>query len=370
MIKERRSIKVLVVEDSPVVQEFLVHILSSDPEVQVVGTANNGEEAIEAVKAKTPHVVTMDIHMPKVDGFDATRKIMETYPTPIVVVSGSSTSDDVATTFRALEAGALAVVRRPMGIGHPEYESTTGELCKTVKLMSEVKVVRRWARPASRKEKRSPTNFIPGPSFQQEMQIASDVRVVAIGASTGGPLLFQTILSSLPHDYAVPVLVVQHMATGFLQGFVEWLSESSSLSIHIAAHGEKLLPGHVYVAPDGFHMGVEAPGRILLSKDDLENGLRPSVSFLFRSVANVYGKHAIGIILTGMGKDGAEELKLLKDNGALTIAQDKESSVVHGMPGEAIAQGAATYVLTPEKIIDALKSLVRKMSEGGSDEIS
>ena len=370
MTKERRSIKVLVVEDSPVVQEFLVYVLSSDPEIQVVGTADNGEEAIEAVKTRQPHVITMDIHMPKVNGFDATRKIMETHPTPIIIVSGSTTTEEIATTFHALEAGALAVVRRPEGIGHPEHETTAGELRKTVKLMSEVKVIRRWARPAGRKEERSLANFIPSPAFQQEMQTAVDVRVVAIGASTGGPVLLQKIFTSLPQDYAVPVLIVQHMASGFLQGFVEWLNESSSLPISVASHGERLLPGHVYVAPDGFHMGVEAPGRILLSRDDLENGLRPSVSFLFRSVANLYGKHAIGVLLTGMGKDGAEELKLLKDNGALTIAQDKESSVVHGMPGEAIAQGAATYVLTPEKIIGALKSLVRKMSEGGSDEIS
>ena len=359
MTKRRSSIKVLVVEDSLVVQEFLVHILSSDPQIHVIGTANNGEEAIEAVKNRQPDVITMDIHMPKVDGFDATRKIMETNPTPIVIVSGSSTSEEVATTFHALEAGALAVVRRPMGMGHPEYEATAGELIKSVKLMSEVKVVRRWSRPAVGKGQRGPSDLIAVPTSQPGMRIAADVQVVAIGASTGGPVILQTILSTLPNNYALPVLIVQHMASGFLEGFVEWLNETSHLPVHIGAQGERLLPGHAYIAPDGFHMGVETQGRIVVSKDAAENGLRPSVSFLFRSVARVYGKGAVGVLLTGMGKDGAEELKLLKEAGAITIAQDKESSVIHGMPGEAIAIGAATYVLRPEGIIEALKSLVR-----------
>ena len=363
MIKEKRSIKVLVVEDSPVVQEFLVHVLSSDREIQVVGTANNGEEAIESVKTRQPDVITMDIHMPKINGFDATRRIMETFPTPIVIVSGSSTTNEVATTFHALEAGALAVVTRPKGIGHPEHEANAAELLKTVKLMSEVKVVRRWARPAIRKGQRGPGDLVTTTVLQPDMRIGADVEVVAIGASTGGPVILQTILSALPKDFAIPVLIVQHMASGFIQGFVEWLSGSSRLPVHVGAQGDRLLPGHAYVAPDGFHMGVEAPGRITLSKDDVENGLQPSVSFLFRSVANVYGMRAVGVLLTGMGKDGVAELKLLKGSGAITIAQDKESSVVHGMPGEAIAVGAATYVLTPERIVDALKSLAHHSSE-------
>lgn len=344
-------INVLVVEDSPVVREFLVHILNSDPEIHVVGTAADGEEALEILEEKRPTVITMDIHMPKLDGFDATRHIMESHPTPIVIVSGSSTVDEVATTFRALEAGALSVVHRPMGIGHPDYERTAAELIQTVKLMSEVKVVRRWPR-------RTRDVKIP-PRLEAEVQKTKrQIQVVAIGASTGGPLALQTILSALPRSFAAPILVVQHMASGFLQGFAEWLTESTGMAVHVAARGEQILPGNVYVAPDGYHMGMDADGRIALSKDDPENGLRPAVSYLFRSVARLNAKNAVGILLTGMGKDGAQELVQMRAEGAITIAQDRDSSVVHGMPGEAVRLDAAAYVLPPDKIAAVLMALV------------
>ncbi len=346
-------IKVLVVEDSPVVREFLVEILGSDLEVLVIGTAGSGEEALEVVERRKPDVITMDIHLPKMDGFEATRRIMETHPTPIVIVSGSFSTQEVATTFRAMEAGALAVVPRPRGIGHPEYETTAKELVRTVKLMAEVKVVRRWSRSANK-----PTVL---PAAQVEVKRTSaEIQVVAVGASTGGPVALQTILSELPKDFPVPVLIVQHMAPGFVQGFAEWLAQSSGFPVHVAAHGDPLLPGHAYVAPDGVQMGVRKGPRIVLSQGAIENGLRPSVSYLFRSVAAVFGRNAVGVLLTGMGRDGAEELKLMKDQSAVTIAQDQESAVVHGMPGEAIKLDAATYVLPPERIATALVSLANK----------
>ena len=343
-------IKVLVVEDSPVVREFLVHILGADPGIQVVGTANDGEQALEAVASKRPDVITMDIHMPKLDGLEATRRIMETHPTPIVIVSGSTDPREVATTFRAMEAGAVAVLRRPAGIGHPDLEATAGELVQTVKLMSEVKVIKRWPK-AWRHAK------IPRPAEADRAQVEAKVKVIAIGASTGGPPVLQAILAALPEDFPVPVLVVQHMAAGFTHGFVQWLAQTSSLPVHLAAHDEPIRPGHVYVAPDEFQMRVERSGKIVLKKDEPENGLRPSVSYLLRSVAEVYGRYAVAGLLTGMGRDGAEELKLLRDKGAVTFAQDKDSSVVHGMPGEAIKLDAASLVLPPEKIAAVLTSL-------------
>lgn len=346
-------IRVLVVEDSPVIREFLCYVLSSDPDIEVIGTADNGEEALEAVKRKRPNVITMDIHMPKLNGFDATRRIMETYPTPIVIVSGSSTAQEVATTFHAIEAGALAIVPRPKGIGHPEHEATAKELVQTVKLMSEVKVIRRWPRP-----KGEPViHSVPRVEIHRA---SAEVKIVAMGASTGGPMVLQTILSELDKDFAAPILIVQHMTSGFIEGFAEWLSHSSGLPAHVAADGEYPLPSHVYIAPDGFHMGVRAGGRIALSEDEPENGLRPSVSYLFRSVANTYGRQGVGVLLTGMGKDGAEELKAMKEMGGITIVQDEKSSVVPGMPGEAIKLGAETYVLPPDRIAAALKNLVSK----------
>jgi two-component system chemotaxis response regulator CheB len=346
-------IKVLIVEDSAVVREFLVQILGSDPAIQVVGTANDGEEALEAVRRWQPDVITMDIHMPKLDGLEATRRIMETQPTPIVIVSGSTDPQDVAMTFRAMEAGALAVLGRPAGIGHPDQEATARELVQTVKLMSEVKVVRRWPRVQRETAVTRPSEALVG-------RAPAEVKVIAIGASTGGPPVLQTILAGLPKEFPVPVLIVQHMATGFVPGFVVWLAQSCRLPIHLAEHGETMLPGHVYVAPDEFQMKVEHGGRIVLARDDPQNGLCPSVSSLFRSVAEVYGGAAVAGLLTGMGRDGAEELKLLRDKGAVTFAQDKESSVVHGMPGEAITLDAATLILPPEKIAATLTSLANR----------
>jgi two-component system chemotaxis response regulator CheB len=346
-------IKVLIVEDSPVVLEFLAYILDSDPEIEVTGTARNGEEGVEAVERLKPDVVTMDIHMPKVDGFDATRKIMELNPRPIVIVSGSSTREEVSMTFRALEAGALAIVPRPKGFDHPGHKETAREFVRMVKLMSEVKVIRRWPRSKV-------SGVIPAVPRLKTNKGQAEARVVAIGASTGGPVVLQTILSRLHRDFPAPVLIVQHMAPGFTEGFIEWLAQSTNFPVHLAAEGQTMLPGHAYLAPDGFHMGAQASGRIALSKDQPENGLRPSVSYLFRSVARSHGAHAVGVLLTGMGKDGAEELKLLKESNAVTIAQDKESCVVYGMPGEAVELGAARYVLTPEKIAAALQTLVKK----------
>ncbi len=346
-------IKVLVVEDSPVVREFLVHILSADAAIQVIGTANDGEQALVAVARQRPDVITMDIHMPKLDGLEATRRIMETYPTPIVIVSGSTDPREVSTTFRAVEAGAVAVLRRPAGIGHPDHEATARELVQTVKLMSEVKVIRRWPKALRQPQVLPPAqaHFVP---------VAAKARVIAIGASTGGPPVLQTILAALPQGFPVPVLIVQHMAIGFTQGFVQWLAQTSSLPVHLATHDEPIRPGHVYVAPDEFQMRMERGGKIVLTKDEPENGLRPSVSYLLRSVAEIYGCDAVAGLLTGMGRDGVEELKLLRDRGATTFAQDKESSVVHGMPGEAIKLDAVTLVLPPEKIAPVLISLVCK----------
>ena len=345
-------IKPLLVEDSPAVREFLVHVLGSDPDIKVVGTAHDGEQALDAVQKHRPDVITMDIHMPKLDGLEATRRIMETHPTPIVIVSGSEKAGEVATAFSAMEAGAIAILPRPRGIGHPDHEATVSELIQTVKLMSEVKVIKRWPKAWRHAE-------VPRPAETNRARVEARVKIIAIGASTGGPPVLQTILAELPQDFPVPVLIVQHMAAGFTQGFVQWLAQTSSLPVHLAAHNEPIRPGHVYVAPDEFQMRVERGGTIVLTKDEPENGLRPSVSYLLRSVAEVYGHDAVAGLLTGMGRDGVEELRQLKDKGAVTFAQDKDSSVVHGMPGEAIKRDAVTLVLPPEKIAATLASLAK-----------
>jgi two-component system, chemotaxis family, protein-glutamate methylesterase/glutaminase len=349
-------IRTMVVDDSPVGLEVMVRTLASDPLVGIVATASNGEEAVETAQRLRPDVVTMDIHMPRMNGFEATRRIMESCPTRIIVVSGSLDSKDVEITFQALEAGALAAVPRPYGIGHPEHEASVKELLRTVRLMSEVKVVRRW--PRSRLEARVEATAAPVDCIGRAPE--DEIQLIAMGASTGGPLVLKSIISSFPEDFGIPVLIVQHMAAGFVPGFAEWLRHTAALAVQLAVGNEPVLPGHVYLAPDGFQMKVHAGGRILLAREEQENGVRPSVSCLFRSVAELYGRHAAGVLLTGMGCDGAEELKLMKDKGAITIAQDEQSSVVYGMPGAAAALDAARYILAPDQIAVLLSGLDRK----------
>lgn len=351
-------VKVLIVEDSPVQQALLGHILSSDPDFTVIGTAKDGCEAIAFVNTQKPDVITMDLHMPNMNGLEATRKIMETNPVPIVIVSANWDPQEVAVTFQAMEAGALAGVEKPRGLGHKDFNATAQQLRQTVKLMSEVKVVRRWAHLRA-KLPASPPPLATGPLGIGPLPLA-DVKLVVIGTSTGGPPVLHTLLANLPKKFPVPIAIVQHIAVGFLGGLVEWLTKSTGVPVHVPAHGDLLLPGHVYLAPEGRHLGIERGPRAAVIEAPAENNLCPAVSFLFRSTAQVLGNQAVGILLTGMGRDGAAELKLMRDMGAVTIAQDKESSVVHGMPGEAIQLDGATYILPPDRIVGMLQQLCRR----------
>ena len=343
-------INVLIVDDSKVVQQFMMHLLSSDPDIQVIGVASTGIEAIEFVNEKQPDVITMDIHMPEMDGYEATRVIMETVPTPIVIVSGSMGVNDVKNYFKLIEFGALAIVLRPPGIEDQGLIGSRKELIQTVKLMSEVKVVRHFPNQAKDKIRTSRLKQLLNPEVK-------DIRLIAIGASTGGPVVLQTILSHLPKELPVPVLIVQHIARGFVNGYRDWLAVSSNIPLHIAVDGELLKPGNGYIAPDDLQMGIVPGPRIKLSNLPPENSLCPSVDFLFRSVAEVMGSNAVGVLLTGMGKDGAKELKTMKDKGATTIVQDEASCVVFGMPGEAVKIGAADQVLPPEKIAEFITNI-------------
>ena len=352
---DRKKIEVLVAEDSTVVRMFLVRLLESDPQVRVVGAVADGRAALEFVSQNKPDVVLMDIHMPRMDGFEATRRIMEAYPVPIVICTATARAEDVVITFQAMEAGAIVCIQKPLGLEHADFEATAVQLLETVKLMSEVKVVRRTARlRPSAGASASSSAPVPVP------RVAARIKVIGIGASTGGPPVLQAILAGLRKDLAVPVLVVQHIAQGFLPGMAEWLSQTTGLQVHIGSHGTVALPGHVYLAPDNYHMGVGAGGEIVLAREEPENHLRPAVAHLFRTLAQAYGPAAVGVLLTGMGTDGALELKQLRAAGAITIAQDRESSVVHGMPGAAIALGAATHVLPANQIAGVLAGLANR----------
>ncbi len=347
--------KVLIVDDSPVAQKYLEFLLGTDENIQIIGIVNNGEEACEFVARLRPDVITMDIEMPKMNGYEATRRIMETYPVPIVIVTASWNPSDIEKTFKAIEAGAVAVLAKPPGPGDPNIDQRIRELIQTIKLMAEVPVVQRWVKK-SMPNAYSQVQLLTRPAISSVKQI----KVVAIGASTGGPPALHVLLSKLPNTFPVPILIVQHIAAGFIQGMADWLEKTTSLSICIPENGDYLLPGHVYLAPDLYHMGITNDGKISLVNSLPDNGLRPSVAHLFNSVSQQLGDKAIAVLLTGMGRDGALELKQMKDCGAITIAQDQVSSVVHGMPGEAIKLGAATYIQSPEEIADTLIKLVCK----------
>ncbi|MBS1954080.1 MAG: chemotaxis-specific protein-glutamate methyltransferase CheB [Cyanobacteria bacterium SZAS-4] len=334
-------IKVLIVEDSLVAQQLLTHILNGEPGIQVIGTAATGAEAIKFVNKTKPDIITMDFYLPDANGLQVARQIMETKPVPIIIVSATWTADQYSEAFSLMDAGAVGTMKRPPGPGHSEHESLSQELVQLVKSMSEIKVVRRSAKF---KAKQFEVAQIP---FMVQ-------RIVAIGASTGGPPVLDTILSQLPADFPYPIVIVQHIAEGFLDGLVNWLQPKCKLKIHIAENNLPIEVGHVYIAADHHHLAVTPQERLQLSDAEPENGIRPSVCFLFRSVAKVYGSRAIGILLTGMGKDGAAGLHLMREQGAITIAQDQDTSAVFGMPNEAIKLGAAQFILPPEKIAQSL----------------
>lgn len=329
------------------------HFLAADPEVQVVGTAADGEEAIRLVHRHHPDVVAMDVVMPGMNGLDATRRIMEECPVPIVIISENVSSSEVGITFQALQAGAISVLRKPKGLSEQDAERVRKEIVQPLKLMATVPVVRR--------RRRGRTDDQPLATHARRAAdagpVTTEFQMVAIGASTGGPPAIQTVLSALPKPFPLPIVIVQHMSTGFITGMSEWLSSSSGFAVGVAKDGDRLVPGRVYLAPDGRQMSVGWNCSIKLVDDVSPGGFCPSVAHLFGSVALNIGNKAIGVLLTGMGHDGARELKLMRDAGAVTIAQDSATSVVNGMPGEAIKLGAAAHVLPITRIADKLREL-------------
>ena len=351
--RPQSSIRVLIVEDSMTVRQYLKHIIDVDERLQVVATAGDGAEGVRLAGLKRPDIITMDIEMPRMDGFEAIRRIMADCPAPIVVVTSSWHPADVETSFRAIEAGALTTLEKPPGPGHPRSETLAAKLVQALKTMSEVPVVRRRA-----------VNHMPDKTHDRPPALGKThkIDVVAVGASTGGPPVIKTILGGVDPSFSAPFLIVQHMSRGFIEGMAAWLDRCCRLSVRLAADGQRVENRTVYFAPDDRHMGIRSNGRIVLGNDPPEYGMRPAVAHLFRSVADAYGPCGAGILLSGMGRDGALELLRMKEAGALTMAQHKDSCAVYGMPAEAVNIGGADMVLSPGEMTDVLNTSVRRIN--------
>jgi two-component system, chemotaxis family, protein-glutamate methylesterase/glutaminase len=344
-------IRVLVVEDSPTSRLLLVRILGADPQIEVVGEAADGVEAVRLTHRLRPNLVTMDVEMPRMDGLEATQEIMSTVPTPIVIVTSNPQAQEVETTLAMLRMGALDVLLKPPGPESPAFGEAARRLVTTVKALSQVKVIRHW---------RPTTATVPRvEAFRPVLREQARGQVVAVAASTGGPPALQCILSRLPADFRLPILVVQHISAGFTAGLASWLDSGCAFCVKVARQGEPLAPRTVYIAPDDRHLGVSRRGEVALSSAPAIGGFRPSGSFLFESVAQCYGASAVAVILTGMGEDGVEGLRSIRTAGGRIIAQDEKTSIIFGMPGAAIAAGLPDIVLPLEAIAARLALLSR-----------
>ena len=354
-------IRVLIVEDSPTIQTLLRGILSSDPEIRVIGIAANGAEGLRLALALKPDLVTMDIRMPVMDGFEAISRIMQECPVPIVVVSSSVESPDLMITFNAIQAGALDVIEKPHGVNRFNLDEIRERLVTTVKLMADVKVIRR----------RPPHHLMASTALEVAIRRAGDPPRSGHRGHRRfyrGPAALHTILGALPEDFPLPVVVVQHMAPGFTEGLVHWLAAQCRLHLHVAGDGQNMVGGHVYFAPSCCHLVLRSRDTLGLEQSMPVNHVRPSATVLFESVAFTYGADAMAVLLTGMGEDGAAGLKAIHDRGGLTLAQDQATSVVFGMPKAAIELGAADLILPVGKIATCvLQAAQRKRLWGCTD---
>jgi len=342
-------IRCLIVDDSPTFRGVLRGILATAQGVTVVGEAGDGEEAIARTLELKPDVITMDVRMPRRNGLEAIREIMRVAPTPIVVVSAAANDLSEGVSFQALKLGAIEVLEKPQALDADRFATQSEAIRQAVRAVAGLKLITRHKRveetPAP-PPVRSPGRTLP--------------QCIGIVASTGGPPALQRILSALPESFPIPIVVVQHIAEGFCEGLVHWLDAQCALEVRLAQRGEQVKPGSVLFAPDGFHMMVSM-GRVRLDDGPPVKSVKPSGTVLFASLAREYGASAVGVVLTGMGDDGAAGLKLMRERGALTLAQGKASSVIYGMPHVALESGAAEVSLE----LDDIAATLGKLGEAG-----
>ncbi len=412
------ALKILIVEDSEIASDILTQALESDTKLHVVGVARNGQEALTLLPRLSPDLITMDVYMPIMDGFETVERIMADYPTPILVITSSSLKEDVQISLRMLEAGALDVIEKPSLTNEGQWAQQQRELVARVKLLAGVKVIThlRGRRnhtkaltlpPLSPKPPLAPSNpdkfgYLPAPQkpatspldrvgpkpppdrfggsikplparrkpgepeiIQADFPANPFYQAIAIASSTGGPTALLRILQALPSNLPCGMLIVQHISDGFTQGLVDWLQRETALQIKMAQNGDRVTPGLVLVAPDGRDMVINPNGQIVATKDGALHLIRPSADVMMRSVGQFYGNRAIGLVLTGMGNDGANGLLAMAQAGAYTIAQDETSSLIYGMPKAATDNGAAREIKGLNNIAARLVQLLQMAEERG-----
>jgi len=350
------KIRVLIADDSAFMRKVVLSILESDGAFEVVGEARDGRETVEKAAKLKPHVITMDINMPHMDGLEATEIIMATEPRPILIVSSES-KDGAKATLRALELGAIDFVAKPSGGIDLDMSSVREELVRKLRLASKVRVVRNIVRDQARSSTQAATPQTDHPPMEFAAQFRmtrAGLPLAVLAASTGGPATLMKLIPQFPEGFPGAVLVVQHMPGNFTAQFAEQLAAVSPLPVKQAENGEILRAGQVYVCPGDSHLRVVPPGRVVLDTGERIAGYRPCIDVTLESVAALAGSNASVAILTGMGNDGARGVMAIQENGGLVVAQDEATSVIFGMPSEAIKTGAVEYVLPLEQIAGAI----------------
>lgn len=358
MTAANKKFRVLIVDDSAFMCRVLQEIISSDPQLQVVGQARDGSEAVSLADSLQPDVITMDINMPRVDGLQATEMIMTRHPRPIVIVSSES-REGADSTLRALELGAIDFVPKPSTGIDLDMKTVGEDLNRKLKLAAKVRVVR------TATLSKIPAGHAPvAPASRSSAAIQSGGRspMVAIAASTGGPAAVMRLVAGFPSEIAAPIFLVLHMPATFTKQFAAQLAEVSPLPVKEAEHNEVPMPGTIYLCPGSHHLRISSTGNIALDAGARIDGYRPCADVAFETLAAYARSLAIGVVLTGMGSDAARGAKAIKATGGFVVAQDEATSVIFGMPSEAIKAGAVDQVLPLDEIARAIERRVTKLS--------
>lgn len=339
----------MIVEDSATTRELLVYALAAEHDIEIVAVAEDGAEAVASVAKVRPDIILMDINMPRLNGYEASRKIMEEHPLPILLMTGTWELREVEKIIESMHIGVVGAYEKPYGPGHPRYKELYEKILAGIRVMSDVKVVRRW----------KPSFDSKSGNFDIETKKPA---FILIGSSTGGPPVLHIILKGLPADYPLPILVAQHMSSEFIESFVQWLNFECALNVKIAQEGEKISGGKVYVAPAEYHLSLDN-NRIKLSRGETGELFIPSVSKLFSSVRLCDAPNAVAVLLSGMGNDGADATVELRKGGAITIGQNEATSVVFGMVKEAVKEGGIEFLLPPQGILELLLKIGAEKKE-------